>query len=378
MFRETARRITEKFGERYWRDIDSRSEFPHEFWAAMGKHGFLGMAIPSEYGGGGLGLLDLCIVVEEVASAGAGLDGSSPFLNGPVFGGFSIAKYGTEDQKTRYLRRLAAGDVLSLAMTEPEAGSNVLRTKTRAEKKGDRYVINGHKIFISMVQQCKNLLIVARTVPYEDVEKKTEGISLFIADMPNASVSLSPLEKCGMHTMNTSEVFIDNLEVPKGSLLGDEGNGWRYLLDILNPERMVLAACAVGTGVLAIKRAAEYAKQRAVWDQPIGAHQGIQFPLADSMSKLEAAKLLTYRGAWLFDRGEECGVEAASAKLRAVDAAIEAADRAMQTLGGYGYMREMDVERHWRNLRLLKLAPITQEMTLNFIARHGLGLPRSY
>jgi acyl-CoA dehydrogenase len=378
LMRETAKKVTEKFDPKYWRDIDEKSEYPTRFWDALGKQGFLGIAIPSEYGGAGLGLLEMAIVVDEIAQAGAGLDGSSPFLNGPVFGGFSISKYGSIEQKKRYLRNLARGDVLALGLTEPEAGSNITRIKTAARKDGSDYILNGHKIFISMMLQAKIFLVVARTTPFDEVPRKVEGISLFLVDLPDAAVATSLFEKCGMHTMNTSEVFINGLKVSERNLLGKEGSGWNYLLDVLNPERIIIAACAVGTGLLAIKKATEYAKQRDVWGKPIGAHQGIQFPLADSLTKLESARLMAYKAAWLFDAGLPCGVEAAVAKVRAVEAAMEATDRAVQTFGGYGYMREMDVERHWRNIRLLKVAPISQEMSLNYIAHQGLGLPRSY
>ncbi len=378
LIKETVRKITQKFDPKYWREIDAKSQFPTEFWKALGEQGFLGIAIPSEYGGGGLGLTEMCIVVEEIAAAGGGMDGSSPFLNGPVFGSFSVTRYGNEDQKKRFLPGLARGDVLALGLTEPKAGSNITTIQTRAERKGEAWNINGHKIYISMVQQAKNILLVTRTTPYEQVERKTDGLSLFLVPLPDSAISISLFEKLGMHTMNTSELFIKDLRVPHENLLSEEGNGWKCLVDVLNPERIIIAACAIGTGRLAINKAVEYAKTRKVWDVPIGAHQGIQFPLADAYSKLEAARLMTYKAAWLFDRDENCGTEAAIAKFTAVEAAMEAADHAVQTFGGSGYMRESDVERHYRNLRLLKVAPITQEMTLNFIANQSLGLPRSY
>jgi len=378
LMRDTARKLTEKFDVKYWREIDENSRFPEEFWESLRKHGFLGITIPTEYGGAGLGLLEMTMIVDEIAQAGGGLDGSSPFLNGPVFGSFSIAKYASLDQKKHYLPRLVRGDVLSLGLTEPEAGSNITRIKTEAKRHGAYYVLNGQKIFISMMRQAKMFLIVARTTPYDQVQRKTHGMSLFLADLPNPNVTTSLLNKCGMHSMDTNEVWIRDLEIPAENILGEEGQGWNYLLDVLNPERIIIAACAVGTGLLVVRKAVEYAKQRVVWDRPIGAHQGIQFPLADALTKLEAARLIMFKAAWLFDKGLPCGVEAAVAKVRAVEAASEATDRAMQTFGGYGYMREMDVERHWRNVRLLKLAPITQEMSLNYIAHQGLGLPRSY
>jgi acyl-CoA dehydrogenase len=378
LIRDTARKITEKFPPEHWREIDAKGEYPSEFWNELGKQGFLGIAVPAKYGGGGLGLLDMAIVVEEVAHAGAGLDGSNPFLNGPVFGSFSIAKYCNEDLKQKYLPGLAKGDVLALGLTESEAGSNITRVKTFAKKDGSDYVVNGHKIFISMMHQAKTLLLVARTKPFDQVERKTDGITLFLVDLPSPSIRLSPWEKAGMHTMNTNDVYVENLRLPETQVMGQVDQGWEYLLDVLNPERIIIAAMSIGTGLLAIEKAVEYAKQRVVWDRPIGAHQGIQFPLADSISKLEAARLMTYKAAWLFDQGQPCGLEAAYAKAQAVQAGQDATDRAMQTFGGMGYMRDADVERHWRNMRLMKLAPITQEMTLNYIARQGLGLPRSY
>lgn len=378
LIRETARKITSRFGPDYWRDIDAKGEYPSQFWEKLGRQGFLGIAVPAEYGGGGLGLLEMTIVVEEVARAGAGLDGANPFLNGPVFGSFSIAKHCNDEQKRKYLPGLAQGDILALGLTESDAGSNITRIKTFAKREGAGYVINGDKTFISMMNQAKTLLLVARTTPFDQVERKTGGITLFLVDLPNDAITLTPWEKAGMHTMNTNDVHIESLRVNESQVMGEVGKGWEYLLDVLNPERIIIAAMAVGTGMLAIEKAVEYAKQRVVWDAPIGAHQGIQFPLADSISRLEATRLMTYKAAWLFDRNQPCGVEAAYAKATAVQAGLEATDHAVQTFGGMGYMREADVERHWRNMRLLKLAPITQEMTLNFIARQGLGLPRSY
>lgn len=380
LLKEGARRIGRKYGLEYWREKDARHEFVHELWRELGENGYIGLAIPEEYGGAGLGLLEMAMVIEELAASGAGSTLAQLFMLTPVFGGITITLHGTEAQKREYLPAIASGKMnFCMALTEPNAGSNSLEITTFAEKDGDFYIINGQKIWITGVDVADRMLLVARTTKRDQVQRKTDGISLFVIDPKDPAITTTPIDKVGTHCLRSDTVFIENLRVHKDQLIGEEGKGWRALLDTLNAERIVTTAGLIGTGELAIRLAVDYATERKVFGQtPIGAYQGIQFPLARLRAELELAQLMNYKAAWLYDRKEPSGREANMAKLIAADAAFGACDRAMQTMGGYGYAREYYVERLWRDVRLFRIAPVSEEMILNFIAQHDLGLPRSY
>jgi acyl-CoA dehydrogenase len=316
--------------------------------------------------------------MKEVAGSGAAMAGASA-IHLSIFGVSPIVFHGTEEQKRRFLPPVVRGEVhAAFAVTEPDAGNDITHIKTSARREGDYYIINGRKVFTTKAKEAKKMLILTRTTPFENVSKKTDGMSLFFADLDPAAVEVRELHKLGRAAVDTNMLFIDNLKVPATDLIGGEGRGFHSLLDGLNPERILIAAEAIGIGTVAVKKAVRYAKERIVFNRPIGQNQAIAHPLADAYSKLEAAELMMMKAAWLFDNRKPCGAEANIAKLRAADAAWEACDRAVQTLGGYGYMRDYDVERYFRECRLLKIAPVSQEMVLNSISEHVLGLPRSY
>lgn len=380
MLQEGVRKIAQDFGLEYWREKDAKHEFVHELWNELGKNGYIGVAVPEEYGGAGLGMIEMSMIIEELAKSGAGSTVAQLFMLTPVFGGVTIQLHGSENQKREYLPKIASGEMdFCMALTEPNAGSNSLEITTWAEKHGDHYIINGQKIWISGVDTADRMLIVARTARLSDVKKKTEGLSLFIVDPKDPAITAQPIDKVGTHCVRSDTVFIENLVVHKDNLVGEEGKGWYYLVDTLNAERMVTTAGVIGTGQLALQLAVEYAKERKVFNNiPIGAYQGIQFPLAHTKAQLELAQLMNYKAAWLYDQNLPSGREANMAKLIAGEAAFHAADRAMQTMGGYGYSKEYHVERLWRDVRLFRIAPVSEEMILNFIAQHDLGLPRSY
>lgn len=372
------RTLCEKFDDEYWREHDTKAEFPHDFYAAVADAGYLGVAIPEAYGGSGLGITEAALVMKEVAGSGGAMAAASA-IHLSIFGVSPIVFHGTEEQKRRFLPPVVRGEVhAAFAVTEPDAGNDITHIKTAARREGDYYIINGRKVFTTKAREAKKMLILTRTTPFENVKKKTDGMSLFFADLDPAAVEIRELHKLGRAAVDTNMLFIDNLKVPVSDLIGGEGRGFHSLLDGLNPERILIAAEAIGIGTIAIKKAVRYAKERIVFGRPIGQNQAIAHPLSDAYSKLEAAELMMMKAAWLFDNRKPCGPEANIAKLRAADAAWEACDRAVQTLGGYGYMRDYDVERYFRECRLLKIAPVSQEMVLNSISEHVLGLPRSY
>jgi acyl-CoA dehydrogenase len=372
------RALCEKFDDEYWRERDAKAEFPHDFYAAVAKAGYLGVAIPEAYGGSGLGITEAALVMKEVAGSGGAMAAASS-VHLSIFGVSPIVFHGTEEQKQRFLPPVVRGEVhAAFAVTEPDAGNDITHIKTAARREGDYYIINGRKVFTTKAREAKKMLILTRTTPFENVKKKTDGMSLFFADLDPAAVEVRELHKLGRAAVDTNMLFIDNLKVPASDLIGGEGRGFHSLLDGLNPERILIAAEAIGIGTIAIKKAVRYAKERIVFGRPIGQNQAIAHPLADAYSKIEAAELMMMKAAWLFDNRRPCGAEANIAKLRAADAAWEACDRAVQTLGGYGYMRDYDVERYFRECRLLKIAPVSQEMVLNSISEHVLELPRSY
>jgi acyl-CoA dehydrogenase len=380
MLKEGVRKIANDFGLEYWREKDAKHEFVHELWSELGRNGYIGVSISEEYGGAGLGLVEMAMVIEELAKAGAGSTVGQLFMLTPVFGGITIERHGTEAQKQEYLPKIASGEMnFCMALTEPNAGSNSLEITTFARKEGDHYIVNGQKTWISGVNVADKMLLVARTTKKEDVQRKTDGISLFLVDAKDPAITTQPIEKVGTHCVQSDEVFIENLKIHKDNLIGEEGKGWRYLVDTLNAERIVTTAGLVGTGQLALKLAVDYSKERIVFNNtPIGAYQGIQFPLAELSAEMNVAQLMNYKAAWLYDQSLPNGAEANTAKLIAGKAAFGLCDRAMQVLGGFGYAKEYHVERIWRDVRLFKIAPVSEEMILNFIAQHNLGMPRSY
>lgn len=378
MIVDTAKDIAQDFGPEYWREKDKKHEFPEDYWKTLVDAGFTGIVIPESCGGGGMGMFEMVLAMETLASEGCGLAGEWFLCLSSIFGGLSIVKHGSETQKAKYLPQIAKGTEFCLGLTEPDAGTNTLKTSTMAVKDGDGFVINGQKIFISGADRAKGMLLVTRTTPLANVSKRTHGISLFLVDLPDPAVEIIPIDKHGINYSKTFELYISDLKVDKESLMGEVDKGWSLLLDTLNPERMSFSAASCGIGLLAIKKAVDYAKERKVFDAPIGSHQAIQFPLAEAKSKIEAARLLNYKAAWRYDKGEDCGAEANMAKVAAVEAGIQAVYHSMQTFGGYGYAVEHDVERWWREVNLIRLAPVTHQMALAFIGQHVLGLPKSY
>jgi len=374
---ELAKGLGGRLKDEYWQDVDENHKFPEEFWNDLASHDLLGIAIPEEFGGIGKGLLEMAIAVEALSEGGAGMEGGALFVSGPVFAGCLITRHGSQKQKETYLPGLVAGDLWAGAFTEPDSGSNISTIRTQATRKGDSYFINGQKVFISQMAHSKHIVVMARTQPY-DPAHRTRGISLLLGDLPNPAVEARPFKKMGNHFMDTNAVYFTDYEVPVENVVGPEGDAWSPMYDVLNPERIILAATAVGTGNLAIRKAVEYAASREVWGKPIGTHQGLQFPLAHARIELASARLKVYEAAWLYDHGLDCGIQAAMAKYSATHASLDAADAAIQTLGGAGYISESGIERHWRNLRLNRIAPVTDEMTLNYVAQHDLGMPRSY
>lgn len=374
---EGVRALCARFPDEYWRGKDQRKEFPHEFYQAVAEAGFLGIAIPEEYGGSGLGITEGALVMKEVAYAGAMNAASSIHLG--IFGLAPLIRHGSEELKRRYLPRVISGELhVAFAVTEPDAGNDITHIKTFARREGDNYVINGRKVFTTKAQEAHKMLLLTRTTPIDKVKKKTEGMTLFFADLDRDAIEVRELLKMGRHAVDTNMLFIDNLKVSAGDLVGEEGRGFHTLLDGLNPERILIAAEAVGIGRAVVDRAVRYARERIVFGRPIGQNQAIAHPLADAYAKLEVAELMMLKAAWLFDHNQPCGPEANIAKLRAAEAGFEACDRAVQTLGGYGYMQEYDVERFFRECRMLKIAPVSQEMVLNMLSEHVLKLPRSY
>ncbi|MEM0203443.1 MAG: acyl-CoA dehydrogenase family protein [Archaeoglobaceae archaeon] len=382
MIANSAKEIAEDFPPEYWREKDAKGEFAEEFFKAIAKAGFFGIVIPEKYGGSGYGVTELLIAMEELAANGCGMAGVWYLVLTECFGALTIVRHGTEEQKEKYLPKIAKGELeFCMALTEPDAGTNTLAIKTRAVKDGDEWVINGNKIWISGADRAKGMLIIARTTPLEKAPKKTFGISLFLADLPNKAVKVNPIPKHGINYSKSCEVSFNDLRLPENALIPPLDEGWYLLLDTLNPERMSFTTAAIGISRLAIKKAVEYSKQRKVFADPIGSYQGLQFPIAEAFATLECAKLMNFKAAWLFDRGasyREVGAVANIAKAVAVEAGIKAVYWAMQVFGGYGYAREYDVERWWREINLIRLAPVTQQMALNYIAEHVLGFPKSY
>ena len=376
--REGIRRICADFPDEYWAEKDAAHEFPWDFYQALAEGGWVGIAIPEEFGGGGQGITEASIMLEEIAASGAAMNGCSA-VHLSVFGMEPVRKYGSPELVAEVLPRVASGDLhVAFGVTEPDAGTDTTQIKTRAVRDGDEYVINGAKVWTTKAPHCEMCLLLVRTTPIEEAESRTAGISLFLVDLQDPAVDITPISKVGRNAVVSCEVRYDNLRVPASRLIGEEGQGFRYILDGLNPERVLIAAEALGIGRAAIRRATDYANDRIIFDRPIGQNQGIAFPLAEAHMKLKAAELIIREASWRYDNGLSCAEAANTAKYLASEAGFFAADRAMQTHGGFGYATEYHVERYWREARLMKIAPVSQEMVLNFISNKILGLPRSY
>ena len=376
--REAIAAICSNFPDAYWRDHDSRHEFPWEFYEALAAGGWVGIALPEAYGGGGAGISEAAVMLEEIAASGAAMNGASA-VHLSIFGMNPVVKHGTEAMRQKYLPRVAAGDLhVSFGVTEPDAGTDTTNISTRAVPTDGGYLVTGRKIWTTKATISEKVLLLVRTTPLEQVTRRTDGMTLLLADLQSPNVDIRPIEKLGRNAVVSCEVSYDGHFVAEEDRVGEEGQGFRYLLDGLNPERIMIAAEAVGIGRAALRRAVQYAKERVVFGRPIGANQGIAFPLAEAHAKLLGASLAVARAGLLYDAGQPAGEAANAAKLLAAEAGYFAADRAVQTLGGMGYAQEYDVERYWREARLMRIAPVSQEMALNYLAEHVLGLPRSY
>ena len=367
-----------RFGDDYWLRCDEEARFPAEFHRAVAEGGWLGVAMPPAHGGAGLGISQAAVMMRAVAESGAGMTGASA-IHMNIFGLQPVVEYGTEAQKRRFLPPLIAGEEKAcFAVTEPDAGLDTSRIRTVAERSGDGYVITGRKIWISTARVADRALILARTTPREEAARPTDGMSLFYCGLDPAHVEISTIRKMGRHGVDSNMLFLDALPVPEEDRIGAEGQGFRHLLHGLNPERILIAAEAVGLGRAALRRAAGYAASREVFGRPIGVNQGIQHPLARCWMELEAANLMTMRAAALFDSGAPCGLEANSAKYLAAEACFTACETAVTTHGGMGYAAEYHVERYLRECLIPRIAPVSPHMILNFVAEKALGLPRSY
>ena len=367
------------FGWDYWREKDRKAEYPIEFVRAFADAGWLGLAIPEAYGGAGLGVTEAVLMLEAICASGAGLSGASP-VHFAVFPPMPIIRHGSESLRRRILPEIAAGRLsLAFGVTEPNAGTDTSRIETMARRDGTDWVVKGRKVWTSNARHSDKMLLLARTTPYESAgPRKLDGLTLFVADLDPATVEIREIEKLGRAAVDSNELIIDGLRVADEDVVGEVGRGFHHLLDSLNPERVLVAGEAVGIGRVALERAAAYARERVVFGRPIGQNQAVAHPLALAWARLEGAWQLTLRAAWLFDRGQACGAEANAAKILAAEAGFEAADAALQTFGGFGYAKEFDVERLWREVRLYKIAPVSQQMALNYLAERVLGLPKSY
>ena len=366
------------FDDRYWMDRDLAHEFPTGFYDAVARGGWLGITVPEQYGGHGLGITEATLLLEEVVRSGGGMNAASA-IHLSIFGMQPVVVHGSEELRRRTLPRIVTGDLhVCFGVTEPGAGLDTASITTFARRDGDHYVVTGRKVWISKAMESEKILLLTRTAKIDEVAKRTDGMTLFLTDLDRSRVEIRPIPKMGRNAVTSNELFIDELRVPAADRVGEEGQGFRYLLDGLNPERMLIAAEALGIGRAALDKAVRYGGERVVFGRPIGANQGIQFPLADSLARMDAAELVLRKASWLYDRGRPCGREANTAKYLCAEAGFEAADRALQTHGGMGYAEEYHVARYFREARLLRIAPISQEMILNYLGSHVLGMPRSY
>jgi len=375
--RQAVRALCVTFPPDYWRKLDEQRAYPEQFVRALTEAGWLSALIPEEYGGSGLGISEASVILEEVNRSG----GNSGACHGQMYVMGTLLRHGSPEQKRRYLPGIASGELRlqSFAVTEPTTGSDTTKLKTTAVRNGDRYVVNGQKVWTSRVQHSDLMLLLARTTPLGETKKKSDGLSVFLVDLRDAlgrAITVRPIRNMPNH--ETNELFLDNLEVPVQNLIGEEGKGFRYILDGMNAERILIAGECVGDGYWFLEKASAYATERVVFDRPIGQNQGIQFPIARAYVNVEAANLMRFKAAELFDRGEQCGAQANMAKLLAADASWEAANACLQTHGGFGFAAEYDIERKFRETRLYQGAPISTNLILAYIAEHVLGLPRSY
>lgn len=376
LIRESIRALCKKFPEAYWREKDKEKAYPEEFIQALTKEGWLSVLIPEEYGGAGLGMVEAGIILEEINRSG----GNAAAGHAQMYTMGAILRHGSEEQKQRYLPKIASGELRlqAFGVTEPTAGSDTTSIETTAVRKGDKYMINGQKIWISRTEHSDLMLLLARTTPKDQVTKKTEGLSLFLLDMQEQKdrITIRPIDTMINHA--TTEVFFENVEIPVENRIGEEGKGFRYILSGMNAERILIASESIGDGLYFIDKAVQYANEREVFHRPIGQNQGVQFPIAESYMEIEAAKLMRDQAAELFDQGINCGKEANMAKYLASEATWKAANAAMNTFGGYGFASEYHIERKFREARLFIVAPVTNNLILSYVAQHVLGLPRSF
>ncbi len=376
--RSAIRAICTRFPDEYWAEADATHAFPWAFYQAMADGGWLGVAIPAEYGGSGAGITAASVVLEEVAASGACMNGASA-VHMSIFGMQPVVLHGSDELKHRYLPRVATGDLhVAFGVTEPDAGLDTTAISTRAVRDGDGYRVTGRKVWTSKALESERVLLLVRTTALADCARRTDGLTLLVASLRDPAVSIRAIRKLGRNAVASCEVAYDGLYVAESDRVGQEGSGFRYLLDGLNAERVLIAAEAIGIGRAALRRAASYASGRVVFGRPIGANQGVSFPLAEAHARLAAAELVTRQAAWRIDQQLPSGEQANTAKFLAAEAGFAAADAAVQAHGGFGYASEYHVERYWREARLLRIAPVPQEMALNYLAEHVLGLPRSY
>jgi acyl-CoA dehydrogenase len=373
--RRGVRELCKQYPDEYWRDLDEQRAYPEAFVNALTEAGYLAALIPPQYGGAGLGILEAGIILEEVNRSG----GNAAACHAQMYIMGTLLRHGSDDQKARYLPKIASGELRlqAFGVTEPNSGSDTTQLQTTAVRHGDRYVVNGQKVFISRVLQSDLLLLLARTTPVDQVKRRTDGLSVFLVDLRDAEgLTVRPIRTMINHA--TNQLFFDNLEVPAENLIGDEGQGFRYILDGMNAERVLIASESIGDGRWFIDRAVRYSSTREVFGGPIGRNQGVQFPIAKAHMAVEAADLMRLKAARLFDAGEPCGAEANMAKYLASEAAWEAANACLNTYGGYGFAAEYDVERKFRECRLMMTAPVANNLVLAYVGQHVLGMPRSY
>ena len=375
--RDAVRALVRGFGDSYFREKDDAREYPQEFVEALTKEGWMAALIPEEFGGAGLGLTEASIIMEEINRAG----GNSGACHGQMYNMNTLLRHGSDEQKAKFLPQIASGALRlqSMAVTEPTTGTNTTDLKTRAVRKGDSYVIDGQKVWISRIQHSDLMILLARTTPRDEVQRKSDGLSIFLVDLAKAvgnGMEIRPIRNMVNH--ETNEVFFDGLELPASSLIGEEGKGFRYILDGLNAERALIAAECIGDGYWFVEKATEYGSERVVFDRPVGQNQGVQFPIAQAYMEVRAADLMRYEACRLFDDGQSCGAEANMAKHLAAESSWKAANACMQTFGGFGFAAEYDVERKFRETRLYQVAPISSNLILSYVGEHVLGMPRSF
>ena len=372
--RSNVRQVCEQYPDEYWRELDRERRYPEEFVSALTEARWLGALIPEQYGGLGLGVIEASIILEEINCSGA--NGGACHAQMYTMG--TLLRHGSEEQKREYLPKIASGELRlqAFGVTEHEAGTDTTRIETSAVREGDHYVINGHKSWTSRSRHSDLMMLLARTTPYEELENKTAGMSVFLLDLSTPGIEIRPSET--MINYDTNEVFFRNARVPAENLIGEEGKGFRYILDGMNVERILVASESIGDGRWFVERASAYASERVVFGRPIGQNQGVQFPIARAFASVEAASMMRYKAASLFDAGEKCGAEANMSKLLASEAAWEAANAAVQTFGGYGFRKDYDVERKFRESRIFMVAPVSNNLVLSYIGQHVLGMPRSY